>query len=37
MRSGEMMSEYCSARVWQLKAGASAAEPETLAATGKIT
>jgi len=29
-----MMSEYCSARVRQLKAGASAAELETLAASG---
>jgi len=28
------MSEYCSVRVWQLKAGASAAELEMLAATG---
>jgi hypothetical protein len=29
-----MMSEYCSVRVWQLKAGASAAELETLATSG---
>ena len=28
------MSEYCSVRVWQLKAGASAAELEMLAASG---
>ncbi|HLX57633.1 MAG TPA: hypothetical protein VKR83_11465 [Ktedonobacteraceae bacterium] len=28
------MSEYCSVRVWQLKAGASTAELEMLAATG---
>lgn len=28
------MSEYCSMRVWQLKAGASAAELETLATSG---
>jgi len=28
------MDQYCSVRVWQLKAGASAAELETLAATG---
>lgn len=28
------MSEYCSVRVWQLKAGASAAELETLARDG---
>ncbi len=28
------MGEYCSVRVWQLKAGASPAELETLAATG---
>ena len=28
------MSEYCSARVWQLKAGASATELETLATSG---
>ena len=27
------MDEYCSVRVWQLKAGASTAELETLAAT----
>jgi hypothetical protein len=29
-----MMSEYCSVRVWQLKAGASAAELEALATSG---
>lgn len=28
------MGEYCSVRIWQLRAGASAAELETLAATG---
>ena len=28
------MSEYCSVRVWQLQAGASAAELETLATSG---
>lgn len=28
------MSEYCSARVWQLKEGASAAELERLASSG---
>ena len=28
------MGEYCSVRVWQLKTGASAAELETLAASG---
>jgi hypothetical protein len=28
------MGEYCSMRVWQLRAGASAAELETLAVTG---
>ena len=28
------MSAYCSVRIWQLKAGASAAELETLAASG---
>ena len=30
------MGEYCSVRVWQLKAGASITELETLAATGIV-
>ena len=34
MRCGEMMSEYYSMRVWQLKEGASPAELETLATSG---
>jgi hypothetical protein len=36
MPSGEKMGEYCSVRVWQLKAGASITELETLAATGIV-
>lgn len=34
MRFGEMMSEYCSVRVWQLKEGAAATELEALATSG---